>query len=242
MADWFETRFREPVDSGPLDPAFVARMRALVTEEWQADAGTTPPDFTDTDEQGRNVIMLETEDYLTGHEPVTRRRRSPGRWLVAAAAIVVAAASIAITAEDPSRVATAPTTPTASQAGTTTEQYGSVVSEHSAAIQEWIDTEEASDHVEDGFNQYLRERYVPFRRLLVNFDQALAELPSPPDEIATLVDRTKAAVNDSLNSVERLLTCTAAWPSRYCGGDERSAAEAAYNRLPPVFAAWSPYT
>ena len=42
MADWFETRFREPVDAGQPDPAFVARMRALVVEEWQADAGTTP--------------------------------------------------------------------------------------------------------------------------------------------------------------------------------------------------------
>ena len=44
MADWFETRFREPVDAGQLDPAFVARMRALVVEEWQADAGTAPPE------------------------------------------------------------------------------------------------------------------------------------------------------------------------------------------------------
>lgn len=239
MADWFETRFREPVDVGQLDGAFVARMRALVVEEWQAGAGMTPPDFTDTDDREEDIIMLKTEDHPAGHELVPPRRR---RWLlVAAAAVVVAvAAGIASRIEDPARVATTP--PATSRSGTTTERYGTVVGEHGAAILEWIDAEESADHVEDAFNQYLRERYVPFRQLLVNFDQALAELPPPPDEIAALVDRTRTRVNDNLKSVDLLLTCTAAAPSLYCGGDERSAAEAAYNRLPAVFEEWSPYT
>ena len=185
--------------------------------------------------------MIETEDHPTGHEPVTPRRRSPRRRLLVAAAaivVVVAAAGIASRIEDPARFAT--TTPTTSQAGATTEQYGSVVGERSAAILEWIDSEESCDHVECSFNQYLRERYATFRRLLVDFDQALAELPPPPDEIATLVDRTTTRVNDTLNSVDMLLTCAAA--SAYCGGDERSAAEAAYKELPPVFTAWRSYT
>jgi hypothetical protein len=91
MADWFETRFLDPVDSGQLDPAFVARMRALVVEEWQADAGTTPPGFTDSDDREGDIIMLETtEDRPTGHEPATPRR-SPGRWLLVAAMVAVVA-------------------------------------------------------------------------------------------------------------------------------------------------------
>ena len=45
VRDWF----REPVDAGQLDPAFVARMRELVVEEWQADAGTIPSAETDPD-------------------------------------------------------------------------------------------------------------------------------------------------------------------------------------------------
>jgi hypothetical protein len=93
MADWFETRFREPVDAGQLDPAFAARMRALVVEEWQADAGTNPPAGTDPDPDLRegDVIMLETEDRPTGHQPVRPRRPSPGRWLLVAAAAAVVA-------------------------------------------------------------------------------------------------------------------------------------------------------
>ena len=90
MADWFETRFREPVDAGELDPAFVARMRALVVEEWQAHTGATPPDFTDTDDRERDIIMLDTEDRPTGPEPTTPHRRSP-RWLLVAAAVTVVA-------------------------------------------------------------------------------------------------------------------------------------------------------
>jgi hypothetical protein len=97
MADWFETRFREPVGTEQLDPAFVARMRALVVEEWQADAGTIPPAGTDADAEPDpdlregDVIMLQTEDRPTGHDPVTPHRRSPGRWLLVAAAAAVVA-------------------------------------------------------------------------------------------------------------------------------------------------------
>jgi hypothetical protein len=99
MADWFETRFREPVDTGQLDPAFVARMRALVVEEWQADEETipsadarmTPPDFTNTDDRDGDIIMLDTEDHPTGPEPTTPGRRPPGRWLLVAAAVAVIA-------------------------------------------------------------------------------------------------------------------------------------------------------
>ena len=35
--------------------------------------------------------MQQTEDRLTGHQPVTPRRLSPGRWLLVAAAVVVVA-------------------------------------------------------------------------------------------------------------------------------------------------------
>src|SRR5688572_11642096 len=90
MADWFETRFREPVDPGRLDPAFAARMRALVMEEWQAQAATIPPADMDPHDRDGDLIMLETEDRPTADEPVTVRR-SPGRWLLAAAAVAVLA-------------------------------------------------------------------------------------------------------------------------------------------------------
>ena len=82
MADWFETRFREPVDTGDLDPAFVARMRALVVEEWQADAETTPPEFTDTDRGEGDVIMLETEAHPRNPEPrpPAVARPAAGSW------------------------------------------------------------------------------------------------------------------------------------------------------------------
>src|SRR5687767_9851461 len=88
MADWFETRFREPLDAAQLDPAFVARMRALVVEEWQADVGTIPSGDTDSDYREGDIIMLETEDRPTGDGP-TPSRRAPGRWLLVAAAAAV---------------------------------------------------------------------------------------------------------------------------------------------------------
>jgi hypothetical protein len=98
MADWFETRFREPVDPGRLDPAFVARMRALVVEEWQAER-TIPSADTDPGYPEGDIIMLETEDRPTSHEPETPRRRSRRRWLlVAAAAAVVAVAGALVVA------------------------------------------------------------------------------------------------------------------------------------------------
>jgi len=90
MADWFETRFREPVDAGLLDPAFAARMRALVVEEWQADAGSTASDDTRADDHEGDIIMLEAEDHTTtGNEPASPRHRSPGRWLLVAAVVVL---------------------------------------------------------------------------------------------------------------------------------------------------------
>ena len=121
MADWFETRFREPVDRGALDPAFVARMRALVVEEWQADAGTTPSDDTDADDREGDIILLETEDRPTGHEPVSPRRRSPGRWLLVAAAVAVVAVvgTLLVAAggdDDEDQVDTATSTPTTARA------------------------------------------------------------------------------------------------------------------------------
>jgi hypothetical protein len=122
MADWFETRFREPVDAGQLDPAFVARMRALVVEEWQADAGAIPAVSTDPDDQEGDIIMLETEDRPTGHEPVHPRRRSPGRWLLVAAAVaVVAVAGTLLVAagddDDPVDTVPSDTTPPPPPAG-----------------------------------------------------------------------------------------------------------------------------
>lgn len=123
MADWFETRFREPVDVGQLDPAFVARMRALVVEEWQAGAGTIPSPDTDPDYRG-DIIMLETEDRPTGHGPRTPRRRSPGRWLLvaAAAAMIAVVGTLLVAAEgdDEDTVDTATSTPTTVGTATST--------------------------------------------------------------------------------------------------------------------------
>jgi hypothetical protein len=182
---------------------------------------------------------------------ITRRagRRIWARWLGCGAIVVAAAAAIAfvfaIRIEDPSRVAT--TAPTTSPASTTTEQYGSVVNEHSAAIQAWEESCSDSD-VECSFPQYAHENYMALRTLLVNFNQALDELPSPPDEIATLVDRTKGLVNDAINGIDQGLPCGQASPQAFLASsrcyDEWSEAEAeaAYMRLLPVFAAWSPYT
>jgi hypothetical protein len=194
---------------------------------------------------GAPMHELSASDTSTPSDR-TRRRRV----LVVAAAILVAIAAAAIAIanriDEPSHVATlAP--PTTSRAGTTIDQYGSVVSEHSAAIQAWIDSEEACDHVECSFAQYAHERYVELRTLLANFDQALAELPSPPDEIATLVERTKRQIDDAIHGIDQGLTCREASPQSFLASscvDEWSEteAESAYKTLPPVFAAWSPYT
>jgi hypothetical protein len=98
MADWFETRFREPVHAGQLDPAYVARVRALVVEEWQADAGSPPSGHTEADDHEGDIIMLETEDRPTGNQPASPHRRSPGRWLLAAAAVALVAVVAAVLA------------------------------------------------------------------------------------------------------------------------------------------------
>ena len=181
-----------------------------------------------------------------GTEKNTPHQRRPSRWLavVAVAACLLAVVAVAavlmpdheaVDTIDPSEA------PTTSPASTTIEQYGRVVSEHSAAIRAWINREESSDHVEDSFPQYVRERYLELRPLLARFQLALAELPSPPDEIATLVDGTKQQVSDALNSVDLLLSCGAASPYTPCD-DERSEADAAYKALPSLFEAWRPYT
>lgn len=117
MADWFETRFREPVDA-ELDPAFAARVRALVVREWQADGPTAPllaPQVGSDDQEG-DIIMLETESRPTpGTGPEAPRRRPPGQWLMVAAAVaivaVVGAVLVANSTED-DKIDTATSTPT----------------------------------------------------------------------------------------------------------------------------------
>ncbi len=91
MADWFETRFREPVDPARIDPEFAARVRALAVKEWQADAAPAPPVDTDPDDHEGDIIMLETDDHPTGSQPPSPLRRSPGQWLLVAAAVALVA-------------------------------------------------------------------------------------------------------------------------------------------------------
>lgn len=91
MADWFETRFRDDLDLGAPAPALAERVRALVVEEWQAIEALPSVAGADTDPEG-DVIMLETEDReTTGPSTPSAKRRSPGRWLLAAAAAAVIA-------------------------------------------------------------------------------------------------------------------------------------------------------
>ncbi len=116
MADWFETRFREPVDGGTLDPAFAARVRARVVEEWQTDAGSTPSDDIGADDQEGDIIMLETDHPTTGNEPASPRRRSRGRWLLVAAAValvaIVGSLAAARVDDDNKKIDTATSVPT----------------------------------------------------------------------------------------------------------------------------------
>lgn len=117
MADWFETRFREPVDVG-LDPAFAARVRARVVEEWQADGPATATDATqfDADNHEGEIIMLETETRPNpGVGPSGPRRRPPGQWLMVAAAVAVVAvlgAVLVANSGDDDKIDTATSTPT----------------------------------------------------------------------------------------------------------------------------------
>lgn len=114
MGDWFETRFREPTDGGPLDPAFAARVRTLVVEEWRTGGGWTPSDDTDTVDPEGDIIMLQTEERPpTGDAPASRRR-PPTRWLMAAAAaaaIAVVGALVVTGGDDEDKIDTAPVAP-----------------------------------------------------------------------------------------------------------------------------------
>ena len=231
----------DPVQAEELRQRLHARMASVSRDDHHGRSDLhLESDRLEPDTGGVPMNDLSAPDTSTPSNRTHRRR-----VLVAAAAIVVviAAAGIAIRIEDPSRVAT--TAPTTSRASTTTEQYGRVVSEHSAAIQAW---EESCTHMECSFPQYAHEHYVALRTVLVNFNRALAELPSPPDEIATLVDRTKGQINDAMNGIDQGLPCGMASPQAFLASPScynewsEAEAEAAYKRLLPVFAAWSPYT
>lgn len=105
MADWFETRFRELAETERLDPAFAARVRALVRDEWAADAGPAAPQDTDlgvadADAAPGEIIMLETEYRPTVDEPAPPRRGVPGRWLLVAASVALVAVIGAVLVDD----------------------------------------------------------------------------------------------------------------------------------------------
>lgn len=115
MADWFETRFREPVEAERVDPAFAARIRALVVEEWQADTVSAPPRDIDGDDHEGDIIMLQTDDRPTGNEPPPRHRRPPGQWLMVAAAVAIVAvvgAVLVANSDDEDTIDTATSVPT----------------------------------------------------------------------------------------------------------------------------------
>jgi hypothetical protein len=57
----------------------------------QGVPASTPSVDTDPDHREGDIIMLDTEDHPTGSEPVTSDRRSPGKWLLVAAAVAVVA-------------------------------------------------------------------------------------------------------------------------------------------------------
>lgn len=91
MADWFETRFREPVGGDGVDPDFVERVRASVVEEWRAGEVSTPSRETDTDHDRGDDIVLETKDPKTGASPADRTRATRTLWFRAAAVALVGA-------------------------------------------------------------------------------------------------------------------------------------------------------
>ena len=127
MGDWFETRFKEAVDTGELDPEFARRMHALVLKEWEAADGEAPePSAVHTfeDLEG-DVIVIETEErQAPEQESAPHRGRSPGTWLLVAAAVaviaVVGALLVAGGDEDDDKVGTVATNPDERRATTPT--------------------------------------------------------------------------------------------------------------------------
>ena len=98
MADWFETRFREAAEPERADPAFAARIRALVVEAWGEEPAVAIPQETDTggtdagdDPDLEEVIMLETEERVRSDGPGRPPRSSRGRWVLVAAGVAVLA-------------------------------------------------------------------------------------------------------------------------------------------------------
>lgn len=125
MADWFETRFRDLDAEEPLDPAFAARVRALVVEEWRSgasDQGLPRPDRiasgdTDPEDREGDIIVLDMEEKTAGGAPEPGPRRSRARWLsAAAAAVVIAVVAVVLTADDDEEIDTTTPTPTVQDA------------------------------------------------------------------------------------------------------------------------------
>jgi hypothetical protein len=131
MADWFESRFREPVDPGSLDPTFTAKVRALVVEEWEAGPTpvTTPRTGSHTmsspfhggapDDGEGDLIVIETGQPSTDDESTVLVRRTRSLWLLVAAAAAVVAILVGLAPTDdhdpeldPSAPAATPTTST----------------------------------------------------------------------------------------------------------------------------------
>ena len=108
------------------DPEFADRLERLLLQRLSAPAGSrsrrgvSPGDApvrTDTDpgDQEGAILSLETQDRPTGHEPVTPRRRSPGRWLLVAAVaalVAVVGTLLAATGDDDENQVPATSTPT----------------------------------------------------------------------------------------------------------------------------------
>lgn len=111
MSDWFETRFKEPVGPGEPDAAFIARMRALVVEEWDAEG-----DQHHQDDHEGDIIMLDTEERRAERAGTPPDSRRGGRWLLAAAAVTAVGliAAVAVASDDGTDVVDTADDPTAS--------------------------------------------------------------------------------------------------------------------------------